>query len=554
MGGEVKRAKESWESTVLAGWLEENPESRSSFETKSGMSLDRLYTPAADEPDYLSRLNFPGQFPFTRGVTPNGYRSKPWVMGQYSGYGSAEEANERFRYLIEQGQTGFSIALDLPTQIGLDSDDPAACGEVGRVGVAIDSLEDVESLLRGIPWHKVRQIRTTANAISPIVAALFIASAQKNGIDPNSISVLIQNDVLKEYIGRGTFIFPPQPSVKLAVDVIEYCAAHLPNWTPMAICGYHIRDSGSTAVQEVAFTFANAIAYIEEALSRGVSIDAFAPKLYAFLGSDIDLLEEVAKFRAARRIWAHLLKERFGAKDPQSSRLNIFGYTLGSALTAQQPVNNLMRVTIAALAAVLGGVQTLATSSYDEAVCLPTQESVTLSLRTQQIIAAESGILGTVDPLGGSYAIESLTDEIEAQVLQVLKRIDQQGGAVNCIESGIIQNEVSEAAYALQKRIETGDRKLIGVNVYATTEKSRIPIFSINDDMEERQISRLRALKSRRNDRALNSCLLSIQRAARNNENLIPSMIEAVKEYATIGEICGVLRDVYGSHIDSTEF
>lgn len=554
MGNKIDKARESWESAVLAGWLDKNPESRPSFATKSGLTLERLYTPRVDEGDYLSKLNFPGQFPFTRGVTPNGYRSNPWVMGQYSGYGSAEEANERFRYLIEQGQTGFSIALDLPTQVGLDSDDPAACGEVGRVGVAIDSLEDIESLLRGIPWHKVRQIRTTANAISPVVAAFFIANAQKNGVDPNSISVLIQNDVLKEYIGRGTFIFPPQPSVKLVVDVIEYCARHLPNWTPMAICGYHIRDSGSSAVQEVAFTFANAIAYMEEAVRRGVAIDDFAPKLYAFLGSDIDLLEEVAKFRAARRIWAHLLKDRFGAKNPLSSRLNIFAYTLGSALTAQQPVNNLMRVTIAALAAVLGGVQTLATSSYDEAVCLPTQEAVTLSLRTQQIIAAESGILGTVDPLGGSYAIESLTDALEAEVIEMLKRIDEDGGAVSCIERGTIQQEVSEAAYALQKQIEKGDRKLIGVNVYATDDKSKIPIFTVDEEMEERQISRLQALKSKRNDGALKSCLLAVERAARDNENVIPSMIEAVKEYATIGEICGVLRDVYGTYHDSTEY
>jgi methylmalonyl-CoA mutase N-terminal domain/subunit len=554
MGEKIDQAKKSWETTVLAEWLDRNPESRSSFTTKSGLALERLYAPGDGRDDYLSKLNFPGQFPFTRGVCPNGYRSRPWVMGQYSGYGSAEEANARFRYLIEQGQTGFSIALDLPTQVGLDSDDPSACGEVGRVGVAIDSLEDVETLLQGIPFEKVRQIRTTANAISPIVAALFIANAQKNGVDPNSIGIFIQNDILKEYIGRGTYIFPPQPSVKLAVDVIQYCARNLPNWTPMAICGYHIRDSGSSAVQEVAFTFANAVAYMEEAIRRGVAVDDFAPSLYAFFGSDIDLLEEVAKFRAARRVWAHLLKERFGAGNPASCRLNIFAYTLGSALTAQQPMNNVVRVTIAALAAALGGVQTLATSSYDEAFCLPTQEAVTLSLRTQQVIATESGIVGTADALGGSYVVEALTDTIEAQVLEILKHIDEQGGAVNCIDRGTIQQEVSEAAYALQKRIETGERPLVGVNVYTTDDKAKIPVFTIDEAMEDRQIERLRALKDRRDNEAVRSCLLSVEKAARNDENTIPSMIEAVKQYATIGEICGVLREVYGSYQDPAQF
>lgn len=554
MADTIKLARERWEKKVLKEWVRTHPESRETFQTRSGIPVERLYTPTTPDGNYLENVNFPGQYPFTRGVNPTMYRSQPWVMGLYSGYATAEEANLRFRYLLEQGQTGFSIALDLPTQMGLDSDDPKATGEVGRVGVAIDSLNDIESLFHGIPMEKVRQIRTTANSIGPIAAAMIIAFAEKNGIAPNSIRFLIQNDVLKEYISRGTYIFSPRPSVKLAVDVIEHCALHLPEWTPMAVCGYHIRDTGSTAAQELALTLANAIAYVEEALRRGLHIDSFASKLYLFLASDIDLLEEVAKFRAARRLWARMMKERFGAKSPDSTRLNIFAYTLGGTLTAQQPLNNIVRVTIEALAAVLGGVQTLATSSYDEALGLPTEEAVTLSLRTQQIIAGESGVTNTVDPLGGSYAVEALTDGMEREVKEILARIEARGGAVACIERGTIQMELSDTAYSYQKQVDNGFRTVVGVNCYKTENTTRFKPSTMNEDVEPKQIARLQRLKSRRDEKVVRSSLKALEEAAREDRNTIPATVEAVKAYATVGEICDALRRVYGAYQDTTSF
>ncbi len=544
-------AAESWTNGPLSQWLKEHPERETAFITKSGQVLERLYLPDGDTAgDYLSKLNFPGQYPFTRGVNPAMYRSDFWVMGQYSGFGSPKEANARFKYLIEQGQTGFSIAMDLPTQVGLDSDDPLADGEVGKVGVALDSLEDVETLFSGIPFEKVRQLRTTANAISTITAALFIAFAENNHIHPNDIKIFIQNDILKEYIGRGAYIFPPKPSVKLAVDVIEYCAEHFPSWTPMAVCGYHIRDSGSTAVQELAFTFADAIAYISEALERGLHIDTFAPKLFTFLAADIDVLEEVAKFRAARRIWARLMRERFGAQNPESMRLNIFAYTLGGSLTAQQPLNNVVRVTLETLGAALGGVQTLATSSYDEALGLPTEEAVTVALRTQQIVAHESGVTGTVDPLGGSFAVEALTDAIEEKVFAKLTEIDDQGGGIACIENGLIQREIGEAAYQYQKKIETGERAIVGLNRFQTDDKTRIPVFKTDEAVEKQQIAQLAALRQKRDPRAVAEALDAVKQAAVENRNTLPATIHAVKVYATVGEISGVLREVYGEYRD----
>jgi methylmalonyl-CoA mutase N-terminal domain/subunit len=544
----------NWEADSLTGWLQENPEREKDFTTKSGLALERLYLPTEEAPDYLEKLNFPGQYPFTRGVHPTMYRSDFWVMGQYSGFGSPKEANERFKYLIEQGQTGFSIAMDLPTQIGLDSDNPLSEGEVGKVGVALDSLEDIEKLFDGIPFEKVRQLRTTANAIGTITAAMFIAFAENKGINPNDIKIFIQNDILKEYISRGTYIFPPEPSVKLAADVIEFCAQNLPSWTPMAVCGYHVRDSGSTAVQELAFTFANAIAYIDEALSRGLSVDAFAPKLFTFLAADVDLLEEVAKFRAARRIWANLLRERFGARKPESMGLKIFAYTLGGSLTAQQPLNNIARVTIETLCAALGGVQTLATSSYDEALGLPTEEAVTVALRTQQIVANESGVTGTVDPLGGSYAIEALTDTIEKEVLSKLEEIADQGGVVACIENGLIQKELGESAYNYQKKIENEERVIVGLNKYQTDEATEIPVFRTDDSVEKLQVDQLQALKQKRSQRAIASALEAVKQAARENRNTLPATIEAVKAYATVGEISDTLREVYGEYKDSAIF
>lgn len=554
MSNKIADSYTEWKANVLADWLREHPERETDFTTKSGLSLDRLYVPSGGTSDYLEKLNFPGQYPFTRGVNPTMYRSDFWVMGQYSGFGSPKEANERFKYLIEKGQTGFSIAMDLPTQIGLDSDSDLSIGEVGKVGVAIDSLEDIEKLFEGIPFEKVRQLRTTANAIGALTAAMFIAFAHNKGIDPNQIKIFIQNDILKEYISRGTYIFPPKPSVKLAADVIEYCAQHLPSWTPMAVCGYHVRDSGSTAVQELAFTFADAIAYINETLERGISIDSFAPKLFVFLAADIDILEEVAKFRAARRIWAHLMKKRFKAKNPESMRLNIFAYTLGGSLTAQQPLNNVARVTLEALAAALGGVQTLATSSYDEALGLPTEEAVTVALRTQQIVANESGVTGTVDPLGGSHAIEALTDAIENAVLSKIKDIDNQGGAIACIENGVIQKELSESAYNYQKKIDNKERIIVGLNRYQSSEGTHIPVFQSDDTVEKQQVEKLHLLKKKRDENSVDSALEAVKRAAQENRNTLPATIEAVKAYATVGEICGVLREVYGEYRDPAIF
>ncbi|KJS15485.1 MAG: methylmalonyl-CoA mutase [Peptococcaceae bacterium BRH_c4b] len=528
-----------------------NPERQEKFLTNSGIELTAVYGPEAladGNEGFMKKEGYPGLYPYTRGITPTMYRSNLWVMGQYSGFGSAEDANKRYKYLLEQGQTGFSIALDLPTQIGYDSDHPLAEGEVGRVGVAIDSLADIEILFKDIPLHQVRQIRTTANAIGPVTVAMLVAFAEKNGINPNDIKILIQNDPLKEYIGRGAYIYPPKAAVKLAGDVIEYCAKNLPNWTPMAISGYHIRESGSTAIQELTFTLANAICYIDEILSRGINIDDFAPKFYTFLGAHIDFIEEIAKFRAVRRIWARLMKERYQAGHPESMKLSIFAYTCGGTLTAQQPLNNIVRVTIEALGAVLGGVQTLATSSYDEAFAIPTEEAVTVALRTQQIIAYESGAANTADPLGGSYVLEQLTKEIEKRVFEEISKIDNMGGAVKCIQEGLIQKEISDAAYRFQKQVENSEKVIVGLNRFRSREEARIPVFKTDPASEARQIKRLRELKEKRDNSLVKSRLFRVKEAAGHNENVIPAIIEAVRDYATLGEISDVLREVYGEY------
>jgi len=521
------------------------------FATSSGIPLERSYSS-----DGLLALGFdpsrdlgePGSFPFTRGITPAMYRSKAWVMGMYSGYGSAEEANARYRALLDQGQTGFSIALDLPTQCGYDADHPMATGEVGRVGVHIGSLRDMERLFHDIPLARVRQIRTTANAIGPIVLAMFLAVLEKLGIDPAETRMFLQNDVLKEYIARGTYIFPPRAGLKLSVDVIEYCAKHLPHWTPLAMSGYHIRDSGSTAIQELAFTFANGTAYIDETLSRGLGIDGFVPQLWAFFSAGLDLLEEVAKFRAARRLWARLIRDRYKFENLEALRLPIFAYTLGSNLTAQQPLNNIARVAIETLAAVLGGVQTIATSSYDEALSIPTEEAATVALRTQQIIANETGVTGTVDPLGGAYAVEHLTCEIERRAEEYLERIEALGGAVRCIETGIFQRDLAEAGYQAQLQVERGDRAIVGVNVYRDSDAARVPVFRADPRAELLQIERLHALRSERDNQKVIATLANLVGAAESGENLIPTLVEVVKAYATIGEICDALRRVYGTY------
>lgn len=540
------KGQPDWETNVLAPYLKRDPERRPEFTTISGTPLERVYTGQTQEDSAAEKLGYPGSYPFTRGVTPTMYRSQFWVMGMYSGYGSAEEANERYRMLLERGQTGFSIALDLPTQCGYDADHSLAAGEVGVTGVHIGSLADIERLFAGIPLEKVRQIRTTANAIGPIITAMYIAAFEKAGVNISNTRMFIQNDVLKEYIARGAYIFPPQAGLKLSGDVIEYCSRHLSGWTPLAMSGYHIRDSGSTAAQELAFTFANGLAYVDEVLGRGLRIDDFAPQIWTFLSGGIDVLEEVAKFRAARRIWAKLMRERYGAKDPESMKLKIFAYTLGGNLIAQQPLNNIARVAIETLTAVLGGVQTIATSSYDEAFAIPTEEAATIALRTQQIVANEAGVTGTVDALGGSYAIEALTDTLERQVFEYLEKISALGGPVQCISSGYFQRELGEAAYRYQRKIEAKDRILVGLNAYQSESEQSIPVFKGNPEMERRQVESLHRLRQERDNDQVKRTLAALVEAARGNQNLVPAMVETVKAYATLGEICDALRGVYG--------
>ena len=543
-------SKADWNDRIVQPHLEAEKERRPDFTTSSGLPLERVYTDE-NRPANGPGPGYPGAYPFTRGVSPTMYRGQFWVMGMYSGYGSAEEANERYRMLLERGQTGFSIALDLPTQCGYDADHPIAAGEVGVTGVHIGSLADMERLFEGIPLEKVRQIRTTANSIGPIVAAMYIAAFEKRGVNIANTRMFLQNDVLKEYIARGTYIFPPEAGVKLSADVIEHCGRHLKGWTPLAMSGYHIRDSGSTAAQELAFTFANGMAYVDDVLRRGLTIDDFAPQMWTFLGGGIDVLEEVAKFRAARRIWAKLMRERYGAQNPDSMKLKIFAYTLGGNLVAQQPLNNIARVAIETLAAVLGGVQTIATSSYDEAFAIPTEEAATIALRTQQIVANEAGVTGTVDPLGGSYAIEALTDALEREVHQYLEKIESLGGAVRCIENGYYHRELGEAAYRYQRQIETNERILVGVNAYQSEKEEAIPVFKGNPEMERRQIEQLKTLRQRRDHAAVTGCMENLVAEARAGSNLLPSLVEAVKAYATLGEICEALRGVYGVYQSS---
>ena len=517
--------------------------------TLSGYELKRVYTEDDIKgEDLKAQLGEPGHFPFTRGISENMYRDSLWTMGLYSGFASAEEANERFRYLIEQGQTGFSVALDLPTQMGYDSDDPMSEGEVGKVGVAIDSLADIETLFANIPFEKVRQIRTTANANSIIMLAFYVAFAKKNNIDPNTIGFFLQNDILKEYMCRGTYIFPPSAGVKLSVDVLEYCGKHLSKWTPIAVSGYHIREAGATAAQEIAFTVADMITYFDAAVERGVDIVAATRNSYFFLGAQMDFLEEVAKFRAARRVFAKIMKERYGVTDEEPQRLKIFAYTNGSAMTAEQPINNIIRVTIETMAAIAGGVQTLATSSYDEALSLPTQEAVTVSLRTQQIVGYESGITETVDPLGGSFAIESLTNRIEADIWELLEQIEKKGGAIKCIEEGFQQKMLAANAYKYQKSVDDGERVVVGVNRFKDDKPIECAAFTVSEEVAVKQRAKLDKLKASRDGARVERALAAIKEAALKNENLGEYMIEAAESYATLGEICSVLKEVYGKY------
>ncbi|WP_320670495.1 acyl-CoA mutase large subunit family protein [Patulibacter defluvii] len=522
--------------TAAAGWR-----------TRSGIALDPVYDPAALAARGAAPTEPPGTPPFTRGIDPDGYREQPWIIGQYLGFGDAEDANERLRLLLAEGQTGFSIALDLPTQMGLDSDHQLAHGEVGKVGVAIDSLADVEALFDGVPLEQVRQIRTTANAIGPIWLALVVALARRRGIDPNAIRILIQNDVLKEYVARGTYIYPARPAVELVADTIEHCARHLPNWTPLAMSGYHIREAGADAAQELAFTFANGIAYCQAAQRRGVAVERFAPSLFTFLSAGTDLLEEVAKFRAARRVWARMVAERLGCDDPASQALRIFGFSAGSSLTAQQPLNNVVRVTVAALAAVLGGVQTLHTASFDEALATPTERAATLAVRTQQILRDEVGVRGTADPLGGSWAVESLTHEIERRVWAIVERIDELGGAIQCVTSGWFAGELADGAYEDQLAVERGERTVIGVNAHRDEdERVDAEVFAVDPAAERRQVARLTAVRERRSADAVEAALARLEETARGGGNVVEPTIAAVEAYATVGEICERLRRVHG--------
>lgn len=554
-GTHIDKLEADWEREIADPAVRAEPERLAEFTTSSGVPLKRVYSPLdleRAEFDFAQDVNYPGAYPFTRGVTPSMYRNKFWVMGMYSGYGSAEEANRRYRMLLQQGQTGFSIALDLPSQCGYDADHPLAAGEVGKVGVHLGSLEDMELLFDGIPLEQVRQIRTTANSIGAIMLAMYVACFEKQGTDPRNARMFIQNDVLKEYIARGTYIYPPDAGVKLSSDVIEYCARHLRAWTPLAMSGYHIRDSGSTAAQEVGFTFANALAYVDDTLRRGLSIDDFAPQLFTFLGASMDFLEEVAKFRAARRVWARLMRERYGAQNPESMKLRIFAYTLGGNLTAQQPLNNVARVAIETLAAVLGGVQTIATSSFDEALSIPTDEAVTVALRTQQIVAHEAGVTGTVDALGGSYMIESLTTKLEHEIMDILHKVESLGGAVRCVENGYYQGQLADAAYRYQRQIEANERIIVGVNAFTSDSDQKVPIFEHDRTTETRQVTRLRALRQRRDNDRVRQTLADLRDAAQANENVIPALIPAVKAYATLGEMCATLRQVYGEYVANT--
>ncbi len=526
-------------------------ERRERFETTSGIELPVDFNPENTAAvDYADQLGAPGEFPFTRGIYSNMYRRRFWTMRQYAGYASAEESNARYKYLLAQGTTGLSVAFDLPTQIGLDSDDPLAAGEVGKVGVAINSLDDMSRLFDGIPLDTV-STSMTINATAATLLSLYLAVARQQGVTFDKVKGTLQNDILKEYIARGTYIYPPGPSLRLVTDIFAYCAREVPHWNTISISGYHIREAGSTAVQEVAFTLADGITYVEAALAAGLAVDEFAPRISFFFNSHNNLLEEIAKFRAARRLWARTMRDRFGARDPRSQMLRFHTQTAGSSLTAQQPETNIVRTTIQALAAVLGGTQSLHTNAMDEALALPTEQAARIALRTQQVIANESGVGDTVDPLAGSYAIEQLTTEIESKAEDYLKKIDGMGGMLRAIESGYVQREIQESAYRYQRAIESGDAVVVGVNKYKVDEESTVPTLRVNADVERAQIERVRAVRARRDSATAESALTKLEEAARGTENLLPRILACVEAYVTVGEIGNRLRKVWGEYRES---
>jgi len=547
-----ERRRKEWENSTLKKVTDRFPERKADFTTGSWLPANRVDLPESGDLDtYLEKLGFPGEFPFTRGVQPTMYRGRLWTMRQYAGFGTAEESNERYKYLLEQGQTGLSIAFDLPTQIGYDSDSAIAEGEVGKVGVAIDTMKDMEILFDGIPLDKV-STSMTINAPAAVLLAMYIGVAEKQGVSPDKLTGTIQNDILKEYMARGTYIFPPKPSLRLITNIFEYCSAEVPKWNTISISGYHIREAGSTAVQEIAFTIADGIEYIKAALKAGLDIDSFAGRLSFFFNAHNDLLEEVAKFRAARRIWAKVMKEKFNAQKPKSMMLRFHTQTGGSTLTAQQPDNNIVRVAIQTLAAVLGGTQSLHTNSRDEALGLPTEDSVRIALRTQQIVAHESGVTNFVDPLAGSYTVEHLTDTIEEQAWQYLNKIEDIGGMVRAIENGYVQKEIQDSAYRYQQEIEKGDRIVVGVNKFTIKEEPPEDILKVDPKLRDFQIRKLSEVKKQRNEEIVSRKLRALQETAKDpNKNLMPSIIDAVKEYASLGEICDVLRKEFGEYQES---
>ena len=526
-------------------------ERKTRFTTLSGIPIDRLYTEenlTNSNPE--DALGYPGEFPYTRGIYPSMYRGRLWTMRQYAGFGSAAESNQRYRYLLGKGQSGLSVAFDLPTQIGMDSDHQLALGEVGKVGVAIDSLEDMETLFDGIPLENV-STSMTINATAAILLCLYVAVAKRQGATLAKLSGTVQNDILKEYIARGTYIYPVRPAMRIVTDVFAWCRDSLPKWNTISISGYHIREAGSTAIQEVAFTLADAIAYVQAALEAGLDVDAFAPQLSFFFNAHSDLLEEIAKYRAARRLWARIMRERFAARDPRSLLLRFHAQTAGSSLTAQQPENNIVRVAIQALAAVLGGCQSLHTNSLDEALALPTEDAALIALRTQQIIAHETGVANTIDPVAGSYAIESLTDEIEAGALTYLEKIDAMGGMLRAIEGGFVQAEIQKAAYDYQRSVEKKEQIVVGVNEFTANEERAIPTLRIDPQIEHTQVARLQALRAKRDAPRAKAALGELARRASTTENLLPAILSAVEAYATVGEISDTLRHIFGEYHES---
>ena len=547
----IAEAQDTWEQGALAKVLKRFPERREEFRTSSA-DARRFYTPNdVDNVDYLGDIGFPGEYPFTRGVQPTMYRGRLWTMRQYAGFGTPEETNERFRELLANGQTGLSVAFDLPTQTGYDSDHAMAAGEVGQVGVAVDSLADMETLFEGIPLDGI-STSMTINAPAPIIVAMYIVAAEKQGHEPSVITGTAQNDVLKEYVARGTYIFPPGPSVRFAADLINYCAREAPRFNSISVSGYHIREAGSTAAQEVAFSFANAFAYLDRSIAQGATVDEVAPRISWIFNTHNYFFEEVAKFRALRRMWARAMKERYGATNPNAMTLRTHTQTGGSTLTAQQPLNNLTRSAVQALAAVLGGVQSLALSCYDEALALPTEEAQQLALRSQQIIAEETGAADTVDPLAGSYYVEWLTGELETQAQSILDRVEDIGGSVAAIEGGYMQSEIQEASVAYQREVESGERIVVGVNQYIDEDEDATPIFRPNTTVIDAQLKRLARVRGARDEAAVGSSLAGLREAARGDAGLMEPVLDAVRSYATLGEMCGVLREEWGEYVPPT--